>query len=56
MKVINAVSQFASDENGLETVEWAVMGALIAAGLLATVVMIGTQLLNKFTALQTATS
>jgi len=56
MHLITVMSQFVRDERALETVEWAVMGALIAVGLLATVVTIGTQVMNKFTALQAATT
>ena len=40
----------------METVEWAVVAALIIAGLVAVIQGLGTNVVTKFTALQTATS
>lgn len=43
------IRRFLSDEAGLETVEYAVMVALIVAGLIAIVVALGDAVGNKFT-------
>jgi pilus assembly protein Flp/PilA len=56
MKLKNAISRFVRDERGLETVEWGILAALIVVGLVATITTLGTQVLNKFTALQGATT
>ena len=48
--------RFCRDERGMETVEWGVLAALIVAGLIAVIAGLGSNVLNKFTALQTATS
>jgi len=50
------LNRFISDESGMETVEWAVLAALIVAGLVAVITGLGTNVLNKFTALKTATN
>ena len=50
------VSQFVSDERGMETVEWGVMAALIVAGLVGVIAGLGSNVKAKFTNLQTATS
>jgi Flp pilus assembly pilin Flp len=50
------VARFIREEGGMETVEWGVLAALIVAGLVAVIAGIGTNVLNKFTGLQTATS
>jgi len=44
------------DETGMETVEWAVLAALIVAGLVAIITSLGTHVKSKFTTLQTATN
>jgi pilus assembly protein Flp/PilA len=49
------VKSFVRDDRGMETVEWAVLAALIVAGLVAVIGGLGTNVLNKFTALQNAT-
>jgi Flp pilus assembly pilin Flp len=46
---------FVRDDRGMETVEWAVLAALIVAGLIAVIAGLGTNVLNRFTALQGAT-
>jgi len=56
MKVCNYIVHFARDQRGMETVEWGILAALIVTGLVAVVKTLGTQILSKFTALQTATS
>jgi len=50
------VLHFVRDTRGLETVEWGILAALIVTGLVTVVKTLGTQILSKFTALQTATS
>ncbi len=47
---------FLRDEQGMETVEWAILAALIVAGLVAVITGLGGNVLNKFTALQNATN
>ena len=42
-----------SDDQGLETVEYAIIAGLIVAGLIAVVTAIGTWVNGQFTALQT---
>lgn len=46
---------FLRDDRGMETVEWAILAALIVAGLVAVIGGLGTNVLNRFTALQNAT-
>jgi Flp pilus assembly pilin Flp len=47
---------FIRDERGMETVEWAVLAALIVGGLVAVIATLGTNVLNKFTTLNNATT
>ena len=56
MKVLSIVKRFAADERGMETVEWGILAALIVAGLVGVITGLGTNVLNKFTALKTATN
>jgi Flp pilus assembly pilin Flp len=49
-------SRFLSDNRGMETVEWAIMAALIVAGVAAVVASIGTHVKSSFGKLQNATS
>jgi len=51
MKAI--AKKFLSDEEGLETVEYAIIAGLIVVGTIATIVSIGTWVGSKFTALDT---
>ena len=44
------------DESGMETVEWAILAALIVAGLVAVITTLGSNVLNKFTTLRDATN
>ena len=48
--------KFVCDESGMETVEWAILAALIVAGLVAVITTLGTNVLNKFTTLRDATN
>ena len=50
------VINFLKDEKGLETVEWAVIAALIVAGLVVVITGLGHNVLSRFTTLQSATS
>ncbi len=43
-------------EAGMETVEWAVLAALIVAGLIAIIASVGTNVTSAFQKIQTATS
>jgi len=56
MKAWKSIVHFAGDQRGMETVEWGILAALIVTGLVAVVKTLGSQILSKFTALQTATS
>lgn len=50
------LKRFWNDEAGLETVEWAVLAALIVAGLVGTITILGDNVLAAFGELQTATT
>jgi Flp pilus assembly pilin Flp len=56
MKLGRVIRRFVRDERGLETVEWAILAALIVAGLVAVISGLGNNVLNKFTALKNATT
>jgi Flp pilus assembly pilin Flp len=47
---------FISDETGMETVEWAILAALIVAGLVAVIATLGSNILAKFTTLKDGTT
>ncbi len=55
-KVSHLVRKFVSDDKGMETVEWAILAALIVAGLVAVITTLGSNVLSKFTILQNATN
>jgi pilus assembly protein Flp/PilA len=48
------VMRFVRAEDGLETVEYAIIAGLIVVGVIATVVSIGTWVSGKFTTLNTS--
>ena len=48
--------KFLKDEKGLETVEWAVIAALIVAGIVGVITGLGQNVLSAFTTLQTSTT
>lgn len=48
---MKTVLKFLRDERGTETVEWAIMGGLIAAAAITLVVAIGGHVVDAFTAL-----
>lgn len=50
------LKRFVKDEKGLETVEWAVIAALVVAGLVGTITALGGNVLTAFGSLQTATT
>ena len=50
------LQRFVKDEKGLETVEWAVIAALVVAGLVGTITALGGNVLTAFGTLQTATT
>jgi len=50
------LKKFVKDERGMETVEWAVLAALIVAGLVTIITTLGNNVSTAFTALQTATT
>jgi len=55
-RIVQLAAGFVRDDRGMETVEWGILAALIVTGLVAVVKTLGSQILSKFTALQTATS
>jgi Flp pilus assembly pilin Flp len=55
MKVLSTLKHFGRDDRGMETVEWAIMAAILVAGLVGVIGGLGTNVLAKFTTLQTAT-
>jgi len=56
MKVLSIVKRFAREERGMETVEWAVMAALIVGGLVLAVTTLGGDIKTQLTNLGTAIS
>jgi Flp pilus assembly pilin Flp len=52
---INSVRRLLSDEQGMETVEWGVMAALIVAALVTAISTLGSNVLAKFNGLVDAT-
>lgn len=52
---MDIMKRFLNDERGMETVEWAVLAALIVAGLVAVIATLGGNVLTKFTQLRDAT-
>jgi Flp pilus assembly pilin Flp len=55
MKLLQIAKRFGRDDRGLETVEWAILAALIVAGLVAVISGLGNNVINKFTTLKNAT-
>lgn len=53
---MSLLTKFWKDEAGMETVEWAIMAALIVAGLVLVVQGIGTNVNSAFSKLKTATT
>ena len=55
-ETMETLKRFIKDEQGLETVEWAVIAALIVVGLIAAITGLGGNVLTSFEALEDATS
>lgn len=55
-KIMKTLVNFLKDEQGLETVEWAVIAALIVAALIGVITTLGQNVLTKFTGLRDATN
>jgi len=55
MKLFNFVKRFVRQDKGMETVEWAILAALIVAGLVTVITTLGANVLAAFTTLCTAT-
>ena len=53
--IINSVRRLVNDEQGMETVEWGVMAALIVAALVTAISTLGGNVLARFNQLVTAT-
>jgi Flp pilus assembly pilin Flp len=53
---MSLLKKFVRDDRGMETVEWAVLAALIVAGLVAMIGLLGQNVLTKFTTLKDATT
>jgi len=54
MKAMRAVKRFLRDEKGTETVEWAIIIGIIAAGAIAFILSIGTWVVTQFKNLASA--
>ena len=54
MKLLENVKKFIKDERGLETVEYAIMAALLAVGLIFTLGLLREQIVGVFNRLVTA--
>jgi len=50
------LKRFVRDERGMETVEWAVLAALIVAGLIGVVAGVGSNVLSAFSKLKSGTT
>jgi len=50
---MKTIKQFMNDEQGLETVEYAIIAGLVVVGLVAIIVAIGAWVKTKFTSLKT---
>jgi pilus assembly protein Flp/PilA len=54
--MLNAMKRFVSDETGLETVEWAIVGGIVVAVGAGIFVLIGADVSRGLTSLQTETA
>jgi Flp pilus assembly pilin Flp len=54
--IMNTLKRFHKDEKGMETVEWAVLAALIVVGLVTVIGTLGDNVLTAFTTLSTSTA
>jgi Flp pilus assembly pilin Flp len=53
--VSHLLKKLVRDDSGMETVEWAILAALIVAGLVAVITTLGEHVLTRFTTLRDAT-
>ena len=53
---MSILRRFWADDRGMETVEWAILAALIVAGLIGIVTSVGGNVKTAFTNLKTATT
>jgi Flp pilus assembly pilin Flp len=53
---MRVLKRLIADESGMETVEWAVLAAIIVAGLISVIAGVGTNVKSAFTNLSTATT
>src|SRR4029450_9982602 len=54
--VMRKFIEMLKDESGMETVEWAILAAVIVAGLVAVITTLGSNIVTKFTNLRNATT
>jgi len=54
--MLSAIRRFVSDETGLETVEWAIVGGIVVAVGAGIFVLIGADVSRGLTSLQTETA
>ena len=54
--MLSAIRRFVSDETGLETVEWAIVGGIVVAVGAGIFITIGGDVLRGLTSLDTSTS
>jgi pilus assembly protein Flp/PilA len=54
--MLSAIKRFVSDETGLETVEWAIVGGIVVAVGAGIFITIGQDVLRGLTSLDTQTS
>ena len=54
MQIVNFIKQFARDEEGVTAIEYGLIAALIAVGIIAAATLVGTNLAAVFAAVSTA--
>ena len=54
MKAYEMLKRFIRDESGLETVEWAIIAAIIAGAVIAAIASIANKVTTRFNALDNA--
>jgi len=56
MKIRNLCARFIRDDRGMETVEWAILAALITAGIVTAITTLGSNVQSAFTNLSNNTT
>jgi len=56
MKLISIMARFIRDDRGMETVEWAILAALITAGIVTAITTLGAHVQTAFTTLSNNTT